>query len=171
MLPLFILSIGSNNRNIPPFVDICQYLETNLYIAFTRNGDKMFLTMDNFEFGQWVQSERDKRDWSQSDLSRYSGLHRAVISKIEGGTRPMPETLLALAQAFKISPINIFRKAGLLPEGGDEASFTDYQYLLSQLTTEEQEEIRQIMEMKIERRQKAEQSARSKNFKPGKVNK
>lgn len=80
----------------------------------------------------------------------------------------MPETLIALAQAFKISPITIFRKAGILPEGGENASFEDWQFLLSQLVPEEQEEIRQIIELKIERRQKAEQAARAKNFKPHK---
>lgn len=85
----------------------------------------MFLTMNSLEFGDWIQVEREKRGWSQSDLSRYSGLHRAVISKIESGTKPMPDTLSALAQAFKISPISIFRIAGLLPEGGDNAAFDE----------------------------------------------
>jgi transcriptional regulator with XRE-family HTH domain len=125
--------------------------------------------MNSVDFGDWVKAERDKRGWSQSDLSRYSGLHRAVISKIESGTQPMPDTLTALAHAFKISPITIFRKAGLLPEGGEEVSFEDWQHLLNQLTPDEQEEVRQIMEMKIDRRQKSEQAARAKNFKPKKA--
>ena len=131
----------------------------------------MFLTMNSVEFGEWIQVEREKRSWSQSDLSRYSGLHRAVISKIESGTKPMPETLSALAQAFKISPITIFRIAGLLPEGGDNAAFEDWQFLLNQLPPHEQEEVRKIVEMKIERRQKEDQSARSAGFKIGKVKK
>lgn len=131
----------------------------------------MFLTMNSVEFGEWIQVEREKRSWSQSDLSRYSGLHRAVISKIESGTKPMPETLSALAQAFKISPITIFRIAGLLPEGGDNAAFEDWQFLLNQLPPQEQEEVRKIVEMKIERRQKEDQSARSAGFKIGKVKK
>lgn len=129
----------------------------------------MFLTMNSLEFGDWIQVEREKRGWSQSDLSRYSGLHRAVISKIESGTKPMPDTLSALAQAFKISPITIFRIAGLLPEGGDNASFEDWQFLLNQLPVDEQEEVRKIVEMKIDRRQKVEQAARAKQFKPKKA--
>jgi transcriptional regulator with XRE-family HTH domain len=131
----------------------------------------MFLTMNSVEFGDWVQIEREKRSWSQSDLSRYSGLHRAVISKIESGTKPMPDTLSALAQAFKMSPITIFRIAGLLPEGGDNTAFEDWQYLLNKLPPEEQEEVRKIVEMKVERRQKEEQSARSAQFKVGKAKK
>jgi transcriptional regulator with XRE-family HTH domain len=80
----------------------------------------MLLMSDRFTFALWMQSEREKRGWSQSDLSRYSGLHRAIISKIETNvSTPSVETFIALAQAFKISPITIIRKAGLLPEGGD----------------------------------------------------
>jgi hypothetical protein len=48
----------------------------------------------------------------------------------------------------------VFRKAGLLPEGGENVRFEDWQYLLDQLPEEEQEELRQIALMKIERRQK-----------------
>jgi transcriptional regulator with XRE-family HTH domain len=78
----------------------------------------MLLMSDRFTFALWMQSEREKRGWSQSDLSRYSGLHRAIISKIETNiSTPSVETFIALAQAFKISPITIIRKAGLLPEG------------------------------------------------------
>jgi transcriptional regulator with XRE-family HTH domain len=129
----------------------------------------MFLAMNNLEFGQWVLKERGDRGWSQSDLSRLSGLHRAVISKIESGTRPMPETLVSLAQAFKISPVTIFRLAGLLPPGPDDKiNFEDWKYLLEKLTLDEREEMRQIFVMKIERRQKAEQTERAKNFKPKK---
>jgi transcriptional regulator with XRE-family HTH domain len=132
----------------------------------------MFLVMDNFEFGQWVQKERTIREWSQSDLSRYSGLHRAVISKMESGTKPMPETLLALAQAFKLSPISIFRIAGLLPPGPDDKiNIEDWKYMLEKMTDEERNEIWRIGQMKIEMRQEKEQAARAKNFKPGKVKK
>lgn len=130
----------------------------------------MFLVMDNFEFGQWLQKERTKRGWSQSDLSRYSGLHRAVISKIESGTRPMPETLVALAQAFKISPVSIFRKAGLLPPGPDDKiNFEDWQHLLEKMTDAEREEFWRFGMMKLEMRQEKEKAARAGSFKKGKV--
>lgn len=129
----------------------------------------MLLTMNSVDFGDWIKSERDIREWSQSDLSRQSGLHRAVISKIESGTQPMPETLTALAHAFKISPITIFRKAGLLPEGGDQISFEDWQHLIAQLTEEEQDEMREIITLKIERRKKSEQAARAAKFRPEKT--
>jgi transcriptional regulator with XRE-family HTH domain len=78
----------------------------------------MFLSMDKINFGQWLQFEREKRNWSQSDLARLTGLHRQIINKTENGvSMPAVETYLALAKAFGISPVSIFRKAGLLPEG------------------------------------------------------
>ena len=42
----------------------------------------------------WLQTELHNRDWSQSELARVSGLHRAIISKIIlQGSDPTPETL------------------------------------------------------------------------------
>ena len=94
--------------------------------------------MDKINFGQWLQSEREKRDLSQSDLARITGLHRQIINKTENGvSMPAVETYLALAKAFGISPVSIFRKAGLLPEGGDNTNFDDWQHLLTQLTPAE----------------------------------
>lgn len=130
----------------------------------------MLLSMDRINFGEWLKNEREKREWSQSDLARFSGLHRQIINKTENGvSEPALKTFLALAQAFKMSPISIIRIAGLLPEGGENASFEDWQFLLNQLPPQEQEEVRKIVEMKIERRQKEEQSARSAQFKPKKA--
>lgn len=51
--------------------------------------------------------------------------------------------MIAIAHAFNISPIAIFRTAGLLPNNGDDQiKFDDWQYLLSQMTEDEQEEVR-----------------------------
>ena len=126
--------------------------------------------MDKVAFGQWLQMEREKRNLSQSDLARMTGLHRQIINKTENGvSMPAVETYLALSKAFEISPLTIFRKAGLLPEGGEQVKFEDFEHLLSQLTEDEQAEINQIIAMKIERRQNKEQLDRSKNFKPKKA--
>jgi integrase len=43
----------------------------------------MFLMVDRVGFGQWLQAEREKHNWSQSDLERKSGKDRAVINKQE----------------------------------------------------------------------------------------
>lgn len=52
----------------------------------------------------WVRSEREKRNWSQSDLADRMGKVRAVVNKIEnGGTDPTLETLALLAKALNYS--------------------------------------------------------------------
>jgi len=129
------------------------------------------LSMENF--GEWLIQEIDKRGWTQSDLVRLSGISRGTLSNIISGTRGVGnDSMVAIAHALKISPVTIFRKAGLLPpDTSEKVSFEDWQYIISQLTPDEQEEIRQIVELKIERRQKAEKSERAKNFKSGKVKK
>lgn len=127
--------------------------------------------MSSIDFPIWLQSELNKKGWKPTELAKYSKLSDAAISRIlRGERRPDTDTLLSFAKAFKISPSTIFRKAGLLPENdGEDISFEDWQYLLNQLSSYEQEEIRQIIEMKIERRQKAEQTERTRNFKPKKA--
>jgi transcriptional regulator with XRE-family HTH domain len=128
--------------------------------------------MEKIDLPHWLRSEIKKREWSQVDLSRKTGISTTQIARILSGERGMGvETLVSIANAFGISPITIIRAAGLLPEGSDNASFDDWQFLLNQLPPEEQEEVRKIVEMKIERRQKEELSARSAQFKPKKVGK
>jgi transcriptional regulator with XRE-family HTH domain len=80
----------------------------------------MFRVSNREVFSNWLQSELEIRDWSQSDLSKRSGVHRAIISKIIlGSSMPMPETLEAIAKGLHISPVLVFQKAGLLPPNGD----------------------------------------------------
>jgi len=109
-------------------------------------------------FSEWLRNEIDKRKISQSDLARMLQVTPAQVSRILSGERSTTaETLTEIAHILKISPITIFRRAGLLPTiaNGDEAlNFSDWEYLLSQLPSEDQEELRQIAELKIERRQK-----------------
>lgn len=80
----------------------------------------MFRVGQNLRFAEWLQSEIDKRGWSQSDCARAADLNRAVINKLlNGKSKPQPFTLIALARAFKI-PIEIaYRAAGLLPPNTD----------------------------------------------------
>ena len=126
--------------------------------------------MTNIDFPEWLQQQLDAKNWRVTDLANNAHISAAAVSRILNSQRNADtNTLLSFAEALNISPITIFRKAGLLPEGGDHASFEDWQYLIKQLTPDEEEEMRQIMELKIERRQKAELASRSKNFKPKKV--
>jgi transcriptional regulator with XRE-family HTH domain len=68
-------------------------------------------------FSKWLQAELDKRQWSQAELARASGLSRAVINKLlNAKTFPAPVTLEGLARALKIPVETAYRAAGILPE-------------------------------------------------------
>jgi transcriptional regulator with XRE-family HTH domain len=78
----------------------------------------MFSVGQNSYFAEWLQSELDKRGWSQSDCARAADLNRAVINKLlNGKCRPQPATLISIARAFKIPVETAYRAAGLLPTG------------------------------------------------------
>lgn len=80
----------------------------------------MFSVSPNAYFAGWLQSEMDKRGWSQSDCARAADLNRAVINKLlNGKCRPQPPTLIAIARAFKIPVETAYRAAGLLPASAD----------------------------------------------------
>ena len=64
--------------------------------------------------------ERAKRDWSQEDLARESGISPATVAKVEmgrGGTRA--RTLYKIASAFGVDATELY---DLVREGGGNAS-------------------------------------------------
>lgn len=80
----------------------------------------MFLVGQSLRFAEWLQSEIDKRGWSQSDCARAADLNRAVINKLlNGKSKPQPATLVAIARALKIPIETAYRAAGLLPLSAD----------------------------------------------------
>lgn len=85
----------------------------------------MFSVGQNAYFAEWLQSEIEKRGWSQSDCARAADLNRAVINKLlNGKCRPQPTTLIAIAKAFKIPVETAYRAAGLLPPSNDPDDIT-----------------------------------------------
>ena len=75
-------------------------------------------------FSEWLLAELNNRQWTQSELARVAGLSRAVIHKlINGKTYPQPDTLQAIARAFKMPVESVYRTAGLLPKETKEATF------------------------------------------------
>jgi transcriptional regulator with XRE-family HTH domain len=82
------------------------------------------MILDN-KFSDWLQSELDKRQWSQAELAYSAGISRAVINKLlNKKTYPQPDTLQAIARALKIPVESIYRVAGLLPEESETEAFT-----------------------------------------------
>jgi transcriptional regulator with XRE-family HTH domain len=80
----------------------------------------MFIVGQSVRFTEWLQTEMDKRGWSQSDSARACDLNRAVINKLlNGKCKPQPATLMAIARGFKLPIETVYRAAGLLPPSND----------------------------------------------------
>jgi transcriptional regulator with XRE-family HTH domain len=118
-------------------------------------------------FSEWLTLELANRGWSRSEAARRGKISSSMFDKvINGHSKPGTRFLDGIAQAFGISPIIVYRKAGLLPDvNTDKITFVDWQDLLAQLSPEEQEEMHQIAVMKIERNRKVEQTSRTTNSK------
>lgn len=132
-----------------------------------------YMTTDKMEtFLQWLDSEEKSRGWTDYRLANEAGINPSVLSRARSGTLPKWEACVSIAQAFRVSPITVFRAAGLLPSGSDDKiSYDDWKYLLEKMTPEERDEVWRISQMKVEIRQEKERASRAKNFKPGKVRK
>jgi len=73
------------------------------------------MILDN-DFSDWLRNELDKRQWTQAELAHSAGVSRAVVNKLlSRKTYPQPDTLQAIARAFKIPVETAYRAAGLLP--------------------------------------------------------
>jgi transcriptional regulator with XRE-family HTH domain len=63
--------------------------------------------MDKKEFGKLVSALRQDMEWTQFNLSEYSGIDLAVISQIERGAKKHtePELLVQLANTFQLTTL------------------------------------------------------------------
>lgn len=67
--------------------------------------------------GERIREEREKRGWTQGDLSKHSGTNRDTISGVESGRhRPRPSTLRKLAGAFGLEVRDLFEEATPSPK-------------------------------------------------------
>jgi transcriptional regulator with XRE-family HTH domain len=106
------------------------------------------------EFISWLDALEDAKGWTDYRLAQETKLSSSVFSKARQGILPKWDALVRIAEAFDVSPITAFRKAGLLPPGGDDVSFTDWQHLIAQMDPEDEAELKQIAKLKIERKKK-----------------
>jgi len=107
------------------------------------------------EFIEWLDEQEKETGFSDYEIARKGGFSHSVLSRARSGIPPKWDICVSIANVLNVSPITIFRKAGLLPQGqNDRVEFSDWEHLLSQLSFEDQEEMRQLAKMKIERRQK-----------------
>lgn len=82
--------------------------------------------MDKVNFGQWLLKERNERGWSQREMDKRSGVIYSTIQLLEVGKQlPTADHIIAICKAFRIDPVDVMRKFGLLPsvpDSGDEIS-------------------------------------------------
>lgn len=110
------------------------------------------------EFVKKIKHRMETENLGIRQLARKIGVsHPTVTELVTYGKKPSFDTCLALAEWLNQSPVSVLREAGLLPPGpGDEIVFEDWKFLLDQLTSAEAEELREIAQMKIERRKRDE---------------
>ena len=112
-----------------------------------------FLTGVNMEFTEWLNEELIKRNWSQADLARKSGLTTAGISRLVTNDRkPGPEACMSIAKAFNYHPEIVFRAAGLLPPKPEfEIDMDEWRFVLAKLSERDRAELMEIARGKLER--------------------
>ena len=109
----------------------------------------MFTVGQTMRFTEWLQTEMDKRGWSQSECARACDLNRAVINKLlNGKCKPQPATLMAIARGFKIPVETAYRAAGLLPTSDHEDDTTRELILLFKSIQSPQRKATAIMLLK-----------------------
>ena len=72
----------------------------------------------NVTFGAWLREARKEAGMSQRTLAPLLQVTNSYISKIEAGTKPPPgeETLNLIASTLSISPDDVYRRAGRVPQ-------------------------------------------------------
>ena len=76
----------------------------------------MILLTMNTDFPVWLREELAERHWTQAELAKRSGVSPAQITRVLSGERGLGElSIIAIAQALKLPPEQVYRKAGLLP--------------------------------------------------------
>ena len=138
----------------------------------------MFVTMcqmitRNPEFPQWLQNQLDIRHWKPTDLAKKSRLADATISRILKSERQADiDSLIAIAEAFNMSLVAIIKTAFIFPSDDNEnVNWEDWKVVISQMTPQEEMNIKRMATFTVESRQKEEKSARASRFTVGKVKK
>jgi len=93
-------------------------------------------------FGKWLEQQLKIRGWRAAELARKAGIAEPTLSRLINDSRKAgTQVCTAIATAFDIAPVYVFRKAGLLPpapEGVVSPTVDEVVQLLSQLPEEEQ---------------------------------
>ncbi len=88
----------------------------------------------------WLNDELQERGWSIREMARRAALSHSTISNILSGGSPTFDVCAAIARATGVSPVSLFRKAGLLPSTTEEKESRETMlHWFDQLSDEDQE--------------------------------
>ncbi|MBB6285231.1 helix-turn-helix domain-containing protein [Geobacillus subterraneus] len=95
------------------------------------------------QFGSYIRQLREKKGYTVNQLSLYSGVSSAQISRIENGLRgvPKPETIKKLSEALGHSYEDLMQAAGYLDDNA--------QPKLPELTEKDERDIQKELERLI----------------------
>ena len=100
-------------------------------------------------FSDWLLDELRKREWTQADLARASGLTTAAISKYMSGRIPEKDALKKIARAFDVPIGNLYQIAGMLPPEPEPDLLTKaIMHLLHDLDNEEKNEVLEYVKLR-----------------------
>jgi transcriptional regulator with XRE-family HTH domain len=84
------------------------------------------MTKPMASFADWLTTELETREWSQSELARRAGVSTAAVSDILSGRRNVgTELATAIADALKIPQDDVYIAAGLLRPKRDRNSIIE----------------------------------------------
>lgn len=114
----------------------------------------METTIGNFR--EWLEQELRRRDWRPAELAKAAGLYPGTIGRVlNGDRRAGPDVCLAIADALQISPEQVFRQAGLLPQKPDDPPGLD-EWMHTYLSADqmEREELLEYAQFKRKQRER-----------------
>lgn len=70
-------------------------------------------------YGDWVSEQLQRRNWTQADLARLSGLKKQTVGQIVRGasTQPTAWQVAAISRVFRVEPNEVFELTGLWEPG------------------------------------------------------
>lgn len=102
------------------------------------------------KFADWLLNELKKRNMSQADLSKASGVSNAQISRVLAGTRGIgTDALTKISRVLQLPSETVLRAAGLLPPQSPESELINsIVHLTSELPPEDQTDILAYTQMR-----------------------
>jgi transcriptional regulator with XRE-family HTH domain len=90
------------------------------------------------ELSDWINEEIQKRGWKQAELAQRAKISTGTLSMVlNEGRGAGPKFCKSIARAFGIPPVEVFRRAGLLPPIRDDAILRELIEVAETLTKEE----------------------------------